>query len=283
VQALKSGSQQTQTTYLYRILVSVVWQKLLGIKGAILMLQNKEGDRYPLFLTRGEYTISCDLPNPDSVNDKRSNFWINIDFNNKEITQFSKEVPHSIKHHSELDKLSDFLEIPNEIKNEALELYHKAQQQQMIKGRTIHGMVAASLYIVIRIKEFPRTFNQIVSASQSDKKEISRCYKVLCSGFNIKPPPIDVTKMVPWFRTILELSDSVQRRAIQILEVASKMKITSGYQPVSLVAAAVYIASIEMNERRNQLDVSKVALITDITLRNRYKELRRKLKIQINV
>ena len=49
--------------------------------------------------------------------------------------------------------------------------------------------------------------------------------------------------------------------------------IHSGKSPVGLAAAAVYAAALLTNEKVTQSEVSEVANISEVTIRNRYKEL----------
>ena len=58
---------------------------------------------------------------------------------------------------------------------------------------------------------------------------------------------------------------------------------TSGRGPTGVAAAAIYIASIACNERRTQREVADIAGVTEVTIRNRYKELTEKLNIQIQL
>jgi transcription initiation factor TFIIB len=112
-----------------------------------------------------------------------------------------------------------------------------------------------------------------------DKKEIARCYRVLCDKLNLKLPPTDARAMVPRLVNDLGLSTSVENRAVQILQDADRLKLSIGKNPMSLAAAALYIAAIEFGERRTQQEVAEAAQTTEVTLRNRYKELKRELKL----
>jgi transcription initiation factor TFIIB len=180
---------------------------------------------------------------------------------------------------AELKRLASQLGFPMTVRNEAAIIYRKALRKRLIRGRSIDGMVAASLYLVSRSQGLPRTLREIAAVSRLDKKEIARCYRVLCNELNLKLPPTDATNMVPRLSNDLGLSASVQRRAIQILKEAENLKLCIGKNPMSLAAAALYIAAIEGGERRTQQEVAEVAQTTEVTLRNRYKELKRELNI----
>ncbi len=73
----------------------------------------------------------------------------------------------------------------------------------------------------------------------------------------------------------------MQEKAIQILEEAIKKGLISGRGPTGVAAAAVYIAGVMMGERRTQKEVADVAGVTEVTIRNRYRELKEKLGLDI--
>ena len=79
----------------------------------------------------------------------------------------------------------------------------------------------------------------------------------------------------------LNLKGEVQSRAVEILRQAGERELTSGRGPTGVAAAAIYISSILSGERRTQREVAEVAGVTEVTIRNRYKELAEKLDIEI--
>src|SRR5207247_9381064 len=81
----------------------------------------------------------------------------------------------------------------------------------------------------------------------------------------------------------LKLSGEVQSKAIEVLKEAADRELTSGRGPTGVAAAAIYIASILCNERRTQREVAEVAGVTEVTIRNRYKELTEKLGIKVEL
>ncbi len=78
---------------------------------------------------------------------------------------------------------------------------------------------------------------------------------------------------MPRFTSDLGLSEEVERRARQLLDNAKQQGVHSGKSPVGLAAAAVYAASLLTNEKVTQSEVSEVANISEVTIRNRYHEL----------
>ena len=75
----------------------------------------------------------------------------------------------------------------------------------------------------------------------------------------------------------------MQSKAIELLKDAAKKGLTSGRGPTGVAAAAIYIASVQCGERRTQRDVADVARVTEVTVRNRYKELCEKLRLDVEL
>ena len=55
---------------------------------------------------------------------------------------------------------------------------------------------------------------------------------------------------------------------------------TSGRGPAGIAAAGLYVAALLNNEKKTQREVADVAGITEVTIRNRYKELLEKLDLE---
>jgi transcription initiation factor TFIIB len=79
----------------------------------------------------------------------------------------------------------------------------------------------------------------------------------------------------------MRVSHKVQIKTIQILKRATSQELTSGRCPTSMAAAALYIASVLCRERITQREVAEIACVTEVTIRNRYKEIIEKLDINI--
>ena len=59
---------------------------------------------------------------------------------------------------------------------------------------------------------------------------------------------------------------------MEILRQAGERELTSGRGPTGVAAAAIYISSILGGERRTQREVAEVAGVTEVTIRNRYRD-----------
>ena len=182
---------------------------------------------------------------------------------------------------SEMKRISSQLGMPASILESAAFIYRKALSEGITKGRSINAVVAAALYAATRLHKSPRTLEEIAEMSKRiSKKEVARVYRIILNKLpQIHVPLIEPEEYIPRLATDLKLSGEVQVRALEILDQAKELHITRGKLPIGIAAAAIYIAAIELDERRTQNEVCEAAQITEVTLRTRYKELVRKLSL----
>lgn len=173
--------------------------------------------------------------------------------------------------------------LPRNVRETAAMIYRKAVNKNLIRGRSIEGVVAASLYAACRQCGVPRTLDEVAGSSRVGRKEIGRTYRFMTRELKLKLMPTKPQDYVQRFCSELKLSGEVQSKAAEILKDASEKELTSGRGPTGVAAAAIYISSILCNERRTQREVADVAGVTEVTIRNRYKELTEKLGIEIQL
>ena len=128
-----------------------------------------------------------------------------------------------------------------------------------------------------------RTLEEVSEAAHISKKEGGRNFRFLLRKLETRVPPIDPQIYVSKFVNQLTLSGETESVAMTILNRAMDLRLTSGRGPAGIAAAATYIASTLTNERRTQGAIARGAHITEVTIRNRYKELTRKLNIEVDV
>ncbi len=181
----------------------------------------------------------------------------------------------------ELERMASNLSIPNDVRESAAVIYRKAVKQNMIRGRSIEGVVAGSIYAACRITNVPRTLDEIASVTRVKKKEIGRTYRIMGRYLKLNILPSKPDDYVNRFCSKLKLSAEARRKANDILKMARENDLTSGKGPTGVAAAAIYIASLMTGERRTQRSVAEVAGVTEVTIRNRYKELTEKLQLDV--
>lgn len=181
---------------------------------------------------------------------------------------------------SELKRVSSFLKLPKSVEEESARIYRLAVQRGLVRGRSMESVVAGALYAACRRHEVPRTLDELSEASGIDKKEIGRTYRFITRELQIKILPSNPADYVARFSSSLKLTAETQSYAVEILEQAQKNELTSGRGPTGIAAAALYVSALVHGEKRTQREVADVAGVTEVTIRNRYKELLDELELE---
>lgn len=182
---------------------------------------------------------------------------------------------------AELDRLTDKIHIPSSTKERAAIIYRKALENGLVRGRSIAAIAAAAVYAACRASETPRTLKEVAAASRIGKKDVARCYRLLLRELNMKMPVEDPVKCVSKIASKVDISMLTQRKALEILRMAKEKGIVSGKDPMGLAAAALYVACVLTGEKKTQKEIADVANVTEVTVRNRYKNLKDNLDLNI--
>jgi transcription initiation factor TFIIB len=180
-----------------------------------------------------------------------------------------------------LDRMASSLGLPRTVRETAAMIYRKAALRNLIRGRSIESVTAASLYAACRQCHVPRTLDEIAQAANMSRKEIGRNYRYVSRELGLKLLPTTPQDYISRFCSELKLSSDAQEKVMEILKEAANAELTSGRGPTGIAAASIYVASILCGERRTQREVSEIAGVTEVTIRNRYKELAERLNIDI--
>ncbi len=180
---------------------------------------------------------------------------------------------------SELRRVASFLNLPSVVRDEASRVYNFVLQRGLVRGRSMESVIAACIYAACRSYNIPRTLDEIAIASDVERKEIGRTYRFIVRKLAIKVTPSSPKDYISRFASILHLSPKTQNEALKVLKKADISELTSGRGPAGIAAAALYVAALINDEKKTQREVADVAGITEVTIRNRYKELIEKLEL----
>jgi len=193
-------------------------------------------------------------------------------WNERFRTQNSKE--RNLKQAlGEIDRMASALGLPENVRETASVIYRRALKEDLLPGRSIEGVATAALYAAARQANYPRSLDEMEQVSRVERMELTRTYRYIIRELSLEVAPADPESFVPRFTSDLDLSDEVERTARRLVEAAREDGLLSGKSPVGIAAAAIYAAALLSNERVTQSEVSEVADISEVTIRNRYKEL----------
>jgi len=168
--------------------------------------------------------------------------------------------------------MADRINLPKTIVDRANVLFKMVSDGKNLKGRSNDAIAAACLYIACRQEGVPRTFKEIVAVSTVSKKEIGRCFKLILKAHEgTSVELITTADFMSRFCGNLSLSREVQKAATCIAKKAVDLDIVPGRSPISVAAAAIYMASQASDDKRTQRDIAEIAGVADVTIRQSYK------------
>ncbi|HEC57167.1 MAG TPA: transcription initiation factor IIB [Candidatus Syntrophoarchaeum butanivorans] len=182
---------------------------------------------------------------------------------------------------SEIDRMGSALGLSKDVREAAALMYRKAMEKDLIRGRSVEGLATAILYAVCRQKGIPRTLEEVGSVSRVKQKEIGRTYRFLSRELDFRLQPSSPSEFVSRFCSRLNLKEDVRAKAIEIVNQAEQQELTVGKGPISIAAAAIYIAARLCGDTRTQKEVAAATGVTEVTIRNRYKDIVEALGIEL--
>ncbi|MHC1567900.1 MAG: transcription initiation factor IIB [Candidatus Syntropharchaeia archaeon] len=182
---------------------------------------------------------------------------------------------------SEIERMASALGIPQNVRESAALMYRKMMEKKLVRGRSIEGLATAALYAACRKHGVPRTLDEMSEVSKVSQKEIGRAYRFISRMLGLKLAVSSPVEFVSRFCSKLNLDGEVRAKSMEILQKAEEKELMSGKDPISIVAAAIYIASILCGDHRTQKEVADATGVTEVTIRNRYRELVEALNIDL--
>ncbi|WP_256391479.1 transcription initiation factor IIB [Natronoarchaeum rubrum] len=167
----------------------------------------------------------------------------------------------------EVRRIASALGLSETIRDQACALFRSAQSEQLLRGRSIEGMAAGSVYGACRCNGLARTLDDVSKVAQVTQSRVTNCYQTLNAELGLPAKPVTPGMFVPRLASELGISDSVRRRAQALAEVAEDGQITTGVSPSGFAGACIYTAARECEQVLTQAQVVAVADVSPVTLR----------------
>jgi transcription initiation factor TFIIB len=199
-----------------------------------------------------------------------NNMTIASDSNRRNLTRAAGEI----------QRIGRSLAAGKGVVERAYEIYRKGIEEGSGRRRSIVGLAEAAVYLACKESGIPRTAQEIEhTADLHEKKSIRHYSKVLMKGAGLRMASPDPASEVSRIASRAGLGGITERRAIQILEKVKDDALLAGKRPISIAAAALYLAADQTSQYTTQIRIAFAAGITTITLRKRAIEISRLLGI----
>tara|TARA_B110001454_G_scaffold38788_1_gene38205 strand:+ start:429 stop:1391 length:963 start_codon:yes stop_codon:yes gene_type:complete len=173
-----------------------------------------------------------------------------------------------------LEGLKAKLSLTDAAVEQAAYIYRKTLSRKIGRGRSIPVILSACVYASCRFTNTPRTIKDVANATNLRRTSIHRIYRMLVRELDLTLETYNPVNFITRITTEAGASEKTKRDAIKFLIKAEELMITSGKNPVAMAATVVYLAAILNNEKVSQTQISKVANISSVTIRNLCKKLK---------
>ena len=178
----------------------------------------------------------------------------------------------------EIERLSDLLGVNDAVARRAYEIYQKSFADRTFRARSLTAMAAASVFIACRDLEVARPSEEALRLRTNvNEKKFRHYYRNLLSNGQTVSIPNPVT-YISRIASKARLAGKTERRAFEILDAVKGSPVLAGKRPISIAAAALYLASLDTEGGATQLRIAAAAEVTPITIRKRSLEISTALK-----
>ncbi|XP_015791881.1 transcription initiation factor IIB [Tetranychus urticae] len=168
----------------------------------------------------------------------------------------------------EISDMADKINLAKTIVERANLLFKQVHDSRTTKGRSNDAIASACLYISCRQEGVPRTFKEICAVSKVSKKEIGRCFKLILKALETNVDTITTGDFMVRFCSNLGLSSAIQKAATHIARKAVELDIVPGRSPISVAAAAIYMAC---QDSKTPKEIGDIAGVAEVTIRQSYR------------
>lgn len=175
---------------------------------------------------------------------------------------------------SEIRRLTAELDVPQSIRERACVLFKTAQDEDLLRGRSLEGFAAAAVYANCRIDGLSRTRQEIVDAARSTGGELTAAYRALNRELGLPVGPIDPEEYIPRFASKLGLPDSIVHEALSLCKSAHDSGLVNGRNPCGVAGGCIYLAAQRQEYELTQQEAADVANVAPVTVRGTYHDLR---------
>ncbi|WP_255197743.1 transcription initiation factor IIB [Halorarius litoreus] len=176
---------------------------------------------------------------------------------------------------TEIRRMTSALGFTKAFRDRACRLFSSAQEADLLRGRSIETIAAASVYAACRCEGRPQTVADIAQVARVPEQKVRSGYSVLNRELGLPAAPRSPERFLPRFVSELGLSPATERRARAVLE-ADGTPETRGSNPAGVAGGALLLAAERTNEQHSftQAELAGIADVSVVTVRRYRDELR---------
>jgi transcription initiation factor TFIIB len=199
-------------------------------------------------------------------------------------SQINKSARNLGRAFRQLDSLKDKLGLSNAVIEKTAYIYRKVQEAGLVRGRKVNTVLGASLYVACREFEIPRTLREISVVNNEKYRETSRVYRQIVLHLEKQVPRINLFRYVEKVGKKAKLEEKNIREALRLMKRVQETGLSAGKEPMGIVGAVIYLSLPKSEENIRQRIITQAIIadaagVSEVTIRNVYKEIEKKLSL----
>ena len=173
----------------------------------------------------------------------------------------------------EMTVLSDRLGLPDEVMARAASIVTQAAAMRFCRVTTRPVLAASALYVACRECKVPLTLREVAEATGTELRDVGRCYQTILERMHIARPGVNGNCYVHHLSLKTPLSEETYKESEDVIREAISAGL-DGRNPMTLAAAALYLASCSNGEKVTQSEVAEAAGVGEESVRECCKAIR---------
>ncbi len=191
---------------------------------------------------------------------------------------------------SKMGETCDDLNLSRNVLETASMIYRNLDGHIDVKGKSVASITAATIYMACKQCDVVRSLEEICKGIctpkdvKSKTKLAAKYYRTMVMEMGqLSAPVVTMDKYISKIANMTQTEVRVERLALEIAEKTKDSSIADGKAPNGIAAAYLYVASVLLGQNVLQRDVSSIAGVTEVTIRNRCKEILTCYKLKITL
>ena len=220
---------------------------------------------------------------------------------------------------SKINEICSSMSLSKTVMETAAMLYRNFETMSEAKGKSITCIAAASIYLACKRCSIVRSLEEIIKTEgiieedRSTLKLASKYYRMMviemgiftsqetfgtdaAKSVEVSTPnpsssaqfrPVSVTLAIDQYisklTNVAKIDTRIERLAIDLAHKTNSNLIADGKAPNGLAAAYIYLAALLLGINLLQMDISTLAGVTEVTIRNRCKDILSNFKLRVTV
>ncbi|WP_144927213.1 transcription initiation factor IIB [Halorubrum salsamenti] len=227
----------------------------------------------PLTRSRHDRGLSTEIGRSTKVKGRKRRRLARMRTQHNRAQISTKRDRNKVYAYTEIRRLTGALELPDSVRDAACTLFDSAQDESLLRGRSLEGFAAACLYVACRTADVARTVGEICAEAKATEDEHRAAFDAMNRELGLPIAPTGPAEYLPRFASDLDCDADVERRAGELAERAVEEGIANGRNPVGVAAACLYTAARELDAECTQREAADAADVTPVTVRRTYVDL----------